>query len=117
MPVRNEENHLEEAVRQVLAQDYPGGVEVVLAVGPSKDATGEIAQKLAAADPRIRVVANPSGLIATANNAAIGVSRHPIVARVDGDYFAVMGLPVNRMMKLMRALGLTYEFGPLTVGP
>ena len=40
-----------------------------------------------------------------------------IVDRVDGDYFAVMGLPVNRMMKLMRALGLTYEFGPLTVGP
>ena len=40
-----------------------------------------------------------------------------IVDRVDGDYFAVMGLPVNRMVKLMRALGLTYDFGPLTVGP
>lgn len=40
-----------------------------------------------------------------------------IVDRVDGDYFAVMGLPVNRMVKLMRQLGLTYDFGPLTVGP
>jgi succinoglycan biosynthesis protein ExoA len=84
MPVRNEENHLEEAVRHILAQDYPGGIEVVLAVGPSKDATCEIAHRLAAADPRVRVVANPSGLIATANNAAIQASRHPIVARVDG---------------------------------
>lgn len=40
-----------------------------------------------------------------------------IVERVDGDYFAVMGLPVNRMVKLMRQLGLTYDFGPLTFGP
>lgn len=37
-----------------------------------------------------------------------------IVERVDGDYFAVMGLPVNRMVKLMRGLGLRYDFGPLT---
>lgn len=84
MPVRNEENHLEEAVRHVLAQDYPGGIEVVLAVGPSRDATAEIAQRLAAADSRVRVVANPSGLIATASNAAIQASRYPVVARVDG---------------------------------
>ena len=35
MPVRNEERHLAEAVGHVLAQDYPGEIEVVLAVGPS----------------------------------------------------------------------------------
>jgi Glycosyl transferase family 2 len=84
MPVRNEERHLEEAVRSVLTQDYPGGIEVVLAVGPSRDATGRIAQRLAGADPRVTVVANPSGLIPSANNAAIKASRYPIVARLDG---------------------------------
>jgi septum formation protein len=36
-----------------------------------------------------------------------------IVARVDGDYFAVMGLPLQRMVLLMRELGLTYGFGAL----
>jgi septum formation protein len=36
-----------------------------------------------------------------------------IVERVDGDYFAVMGLAVNRMVKLFRELGLRYDFGPL----
>ncbi|MGH7670318.1 MAG: Maf family protein [Gemmatimonadaceae bacterium] len=36
-----------------------------------------------------------------------------IVTRVDGDYFAVMGLPVNRMVRLFERLGLTYAFGPL----
>jgi succinoglycan biosynthesis protein ExoA len=84
MPVRDEERYLEEAVRHVLAQDYPGDIEVVLAVGPSRDATMEIAQRLAAGDSRVTVVANPSGLIPAANNAAIKACRFPIVARVDG---------------------------------
>src|SRR5437773_2755215 len=83
MPVRDEERHLEDAVRHVLAQDYPGDIEVVLAVGPSHDATMEIARRLAATDPRVTVVANPSGLIPAANNAAIKASRFPVVARVD----------------------------------
>jgi hypothetical protein len=84
MPVRDEQRHLAEAVGHVLAQEYTAEVEVVLAVGPSRDATEEIAQRLAAADPRVTVIANPSGLIPAANNVAIKASRHPIVARVDG---------------------------------
>ncbi|HXT18577.1 MAG TPA: nucleoside triphosphate pyrophosphatase [Gemmatimonadaceae bacterium] len=36
-----------------------------------------------------------------------------IVERVDGDYFAVMGLALNRLVALFRNLGLRYEFGPL----
>lgn len=36
-----------------------------------------------------------------------------IVERVDGDYFAVMGLPLNRLTRLLEELGLLYEFGPL----
>jgi len=36
-----------------------------------------------------------------------------IVERVDGDYFAVMGLPLNRLARLLESLGLVYEFGPL----
>jgi septum formation protein len=37
-----------------------------------------------------------------------------IVDRVDGDYFAVMGLPLNRLARLLETLGLNYAFGPLT---
>jgi len=37
-----------------------------------------------------------------------------IVDRVDGDYFAVMGLALNRLVQLMRELGLGYDFGPVT---
>jgi septum formation protein len=38
-----------------------------------------------------------------------------IVARVDGDYFAVMGLPLQRLVRLMADLGVRYRFGSLTV--
>ena len=34
-----------------------------------------------------------------------------IVERVDGAYFAVMGLPLQRLVQLLRELGLIYEFG------
>ena len=39
-----------------------------------------------------------------------------IVERVDGDYFAVMGLALNRLVGLCRSLGLDYSFGPITAG-
>jgi septum formation protein len=39
-----------------------------------------------------------------------------IVERVDGDYFAVMGLPLNRLARVLKSLGLTYQFGPVRIG-
>ncbi|MEU8248230.1 glycosyltransferase family 2 protein [Nonomuraea sp. NPDC048916] len=84
MPVLNEERHLREAVAQVLAQSYPGEIEVVLAVGPSQDRTQEVAEAIAEADPRVVVVPNPTGRTPNALNAAIAASRNGIIARVDG---------------------------------
>jgi succinoglycan biosynthesis protein ExoA len=84
MPVRNEAQHLAEAVRHVLGQDYPGPLELVLAVGPSADRTEQIARDLQAAEPRITVVANPSGKIAAALNLAVRAARYQVIARIDG---------------------------------
>ena len=84
MPVLNEERHLAQAVGRVLAQEYPGELDVVLAVGPSKDRTQEVADGLAAADPRVRVVPNRTGRTPDALNAGIAASEHEIVVRVDG---------------------------------
>jgi len=38
-----------------------------------------------------------------------------IVERIDGDYFAVMGLPLGRLIELLRDLGVSYRFGPLSI--
>lgn len=84
MPVRNEERHLAEAVSRVLEQQYPGEFELVLAVGPSRDRTMEIARSLAASDPRVRVLENPTGKIPSALNLAVTAARYDVIARIDG---------------------------------
>jgi succinoglycan biosynthesis protein ExoA len=109
MPARNEERHLAEAVGSVLDQDYAGGIELVLAVGPSKDATQEIAKKLAAADSRITVVENPSGQIPSALNRAVRTSSHDIIVRVDGHAL----LPPGYIATAVRTL---HETGAVNVG-
>ncbi|WP_157538232.1 glycosyltransferase family 2 protein [Kitasatospora azatica] len=84
MPVLNEERHLRTAVRRILEQEYAGAMEVVIALGPSTDRTDAIAAELAAEDPRVRTVPNPTGRTPAGLNAAIRASSHPIVVRVDG---------------------------------
>jgi len=84
MPILNEERHLEEAVSAVLSQDYPGAIELVLALGPSHDRTDEIAAQIVAREPRVRIVQNPTGKTPDALNAALAVGCSDIVVRVDG---------------------------------
>lgn len=83
MPVLNEAGYLRAAVESVLAQDYDGDAEVVLALGTSTDDTDRVAAELAADDDRIRLVRNPADVIPAGLNAAILASRHPVIVRVD----------------------------------
>jgi glycosyltransferase involved in cell wall biosynthesis len=84
LPVLNEAKYLRAAVGSVLDQDYPGEIEVVLALGPSKDSSNKVAADLAEKDPRVSYVHNPSGRTPTGLNLAVAATKYPIVARVDG---------------------------------
>ncbi len=86
MPILNEERHLEEAVAAILSQDYPGPIELVLALGPSVDGTNEMATSMAERNPRIRTVTNPSGRTPDALNIALAALSPGcgVVVRVDG---------------------------------
>jgi glycosyltransferase involved in cell wall biosynthesis len=109
MPVLNEERHLATAVRRVLDQRYPGELEVILAIGPSEDRTREIADELAATDPRIRVVDNPAAKTPHALNLGVAASCYDIVVRVDGHGELTDGY-------IERAVQLLAETGAANVG-
>ncbi|HEY0717650.1 MAG TPA: glycosyltransferase family 2 protein [Streptosporangiaceae bacterium] len=109
MPVRNEERHLTDAVRHILEQDYPGELELVLAVGPSRDRTLAIAEQLAAANPHVTVVPNPTGKIPSGVNAAIKAARFGVITRVDGHAMLPPGY-------LRTAIGTLLRTGAADVG-
>lgn len=83
MPILNEANYVERAVTSVLAQEYDGEKEVILALGPSTDGTHEIVARLQQLEPRLKTVDNPSGLTPVGLNLAIDFSQYPVVIRVD----------------------------------
>lgn len=84
LPVLNEEAHLEDAVHSILSQDYRGHIEVILAIGPSRDRTLEIAQAISQEDSRVVIVDSPTGRTAAGLNLALYKSQSPVIVRVDG---------------------------------
>lgn len=83
MPVLNEEAYLAAAVNSVLTQNYPGELELLLALGPSKDETNRVAKELADKDKRVRLIENPRGLTTVGLNKAIQETRFDYIVRVD----------------------------------
>ena len=84
LPILNEERYLADAIEGILLQRYEGELEVILALGPSRDRTHEIAEKLRETDPRIVLVESPTGRTAAGLNLAIKKSRYDIICRIDG---------------------------------
>ncbi|MSO16350.1 MAG: glycosyltransferase family 2 protein [Candidatus Planktophila sp.] len=109
LPVLNEQSHLESSVRSVLSQDYKGPIEVILAIGPSKDRTLEIAKRIASSDSRVVLVENPTGKTATGLNLALGQIMNPVVVRVD----AHAEIPQNYLSLIVEVLNKT---GAVNVG-
>jgi glycosyltransferase involved in cell wall biosynthesis len=103
MPVLNEADYIESAVKSILAQEYPGPTEVVLALGPSTDGTDDIVARMQGEDPRIQSVQNPNTDIPIALNLAIRASSQPIIVRVD----AHTELPDAYTLRAVRTLQQT----------
>lgn len=93
MPVLNEAAHLVDAVDSVLAQNYAGDFELLLALGPSTDDTNQIATEIAKKHPAVKLIDNPRGLTTVGLNLAIAQAKHDIIIRIDAhsepqaDYF------------------------------
>ncbi|HZW04013.1 MAG TPA: glycosyltransferase family 2 protein [Anaerolineaceae bacterium] len=85
MPIRNEQNFIAQSLGAVLAQDYPADrMEVLVADGMSDDGTQAEVQRMAADDPRVRLLDNPGRIVPVGLNIALTQAHGEIVVRVDG---------------------------------
>ena len=71
VPVRNERPWIRGCLDSILADAPGGGVEVIVVDGDSDDGTAEVVREVAAADPRVRLLRNPSRFVPKAMNLGI----------------------------------------------
>ena len=96
VPARDEEQHIEECVRSILAQEVEGAeLEVLVVDGRSTDRTAELAREAGA-----RVVDNPERVIPTALNHGLAAARGEIIVRFD----AHSEMPAGYVAASLRAL-------------
>ena len=105
VPARNEAHNIERCLRSILTTTYPN-VEVIAVDDHSSDGTGDIARKIAAADPRVKVIDNPDlpagwfGKQWACENGAIA-SRGEILQFTDADTVHSSDL-ITRSVNAMR---------------
>jgi len=88
LPVYNAEIYIEEAVNSILAQTFKD-FELIIINDGSTDASLDLLTKLAALDPRVRLISRGNkGLIATLNE-AIALAKSKYIARMDADDVAL----------------------------
>ena len=82
----NEADVIERRVRNLLELDYPADrIEVLVASDASTDETDEIVERLAAADPRVRLVRCPRGGKVAAQNRGVAESSGEVVGFSDAN--------------------------------
>jgi succinoglycan biosynthesis protein ExoA len=80
VPVLNEEQHLGACLDSIVAQDYPGELEILVVDGGSIDGS----RSIAASYPEVSVLENPRGFQSAGLNIALAVARGQVFVRVDG---------------------------------
>ena len=85
MPIRNEADFIERAIKSILDNDYPAEkTEILVVDGMSNDGTRQIVQKLMQADARITMLDNPTRIVPTAMNIGLKAAQGELFIRIDG---------------------------------
>ena len=99
VPARDAEATLPRALESVLAQDYAGGFEVIVADGSQGAGTGALVRRRF---PGVRLVPNPGREIACGLNVALRAARHPVIARCDARAVLPQGYLTRAVATLLR---------------
>lgn len=100
VPARDAGDVVGLALDAILAQDYPGRLEVVVADGSDVPVLADLLQE---AYPSVRVVANPGRIAASGLNAALEAATGEVVARCD----VHASLPRDYLRRAVETLDMT----------
>ena len=82
----NGRTHLDGLVPALLAQEAPGGFEVLVVDNDSRDGTPDVIAEIASLDSRVRLIRNPTNEgFAPANNRATDEARGEFVVTLNND--------------------------------
>jgi succinoglycan biosynthesis protein ExoA len=83
IPCLDEEATIEAVVRGAMEQRYPARLEILVCDGGSRDGTRGVVERLAAEDPRVRLVDNPGRFPSAGLNEGIRRASGEVIVRMD----------------------------------
>ena len=84
IPCLDEEATIEAVVRGAMGQRYPASrLEILVCDGGSRDATRSVVARLAAEDPRVRLIDNPGRFPSAGLNEGIRLAAGAVIVRMD----------------------------------
>lgn len=109
IPIYNVENYVEQAVRSVLNQTFRD-IEVIAVDDGSPDRSGEICDRIAAEDKRLKVIHKPNGGVGSARNAGLAAASGEYIMFLDGDDYYVPDT-IEYLYNLLINTGADMTFG------
>ncbi len=84
LPILDEVDLIDDVIGDIMAQDYPGPLELIVADGRSTDGTKAKLDNWANREPRVKVIDNPNRRQAFGLNLAAAAASGSILVRADG---------------------------------
>lgn len=84
VPVYNEDNYIGQGIESLLAQTYKN-IEIILVDDGSPDRSGEVCDRYAVKDNRIKVIHKPNGGLVSARKAGMRAASGSVIGYMDGD--------------------------------
>ena len=85
MPIRNENNFIEESLNAIITQSYDSDkIEIIIADGLSDDGTVETLKKYKNKFNNIKIIKNIEKIVPTGFNRALSLATGEVIIRIDG---------------------------------
>ncbi|MCR2822010.1 glycosyltransferase [Lederbergia panacisoli] len=91
VPIYNVETYLERCIDSLINQSLQD-IEIILVNDGSKDRCGEICEKYAREEPRIKVIHKQNGGLSSARNSGLGIASGKYIAFIDADDWVERGM-------------------------